>query len=221
MPNTWGLYLTDELAKNSQYAANGLKLYQEIQDLGATYIAMGCGFWYEWSLGLGEPWYGFDIKARTVTFYDDGKTVINTSTWDQCARAIVALLSLPLRGASPALSDWDNHAVLVSSFRVSQRDMLDSLHRVLGTADADWEISYEQTDLREKRGLKMAAAGDFTGIATSLYARAFMPSSQSDFESRHGTDNEKLGLPKEDLDEATKRTVDMVNAGFSPMTQFS
>ena len=88
-----------------------------------------------------------------MTFYDDGKTQIDVSTWDQCGRAIAGLLSLPESGTSPCVADWKNKPLYINSFKVSQRDMLDSLHRVLGNTDKDWTIDYEPTDQRYKRGL--------------------------------------------------------------------
>jgi len=93
-------------------------------------------------LTLGEPWFGFDIKNKKVTFFDAGKTRVNVSTWRQCGRALAAL---PESGASPALSQWKNKPFYFASFMVSQRDMLDSIHRVTGPTDKDWEIAYEPT----------------------------------------------------------------------------
>jgi hypothetical protein len=60
---------------------------------------------------------------------------------------------------------WKNQSFYISSFRVSQRSMLDSVHRVLGTKDADWEIEYQGTKQRYEDGLKDMQNGDFTGFA--------------------------------------------------------
>lgn len=188
---------------------------QDFENSGTSSITLVCGFWYEWSLGLPEPWFGFDIKKRTVTFFDDGKTKINITTWLQCGRAVTQLLSLPISGSSPSVADWSGKPVYVASFMASQRDMLDSLHRVLGTTDQDWSISYEPTDARYNRGMAELQKGIRTGFATALYARTFFPNGDGDYETKYGLDNNKLGLPVEDLDEATQRTVDMVESGFA------
>jgi len=92
--------------------------------------------------------------------------------------------------------------------------MLNSLHRILGTSDSDWKISYENTRERYERGMAALKAGDRMGFATALYARAFFPDGSGDFESSRGLSNGVLGLPDEDLDEATRRTVQMVEGGF-------
>jgi NmrA-like family len=218
MPNVYGGdFLNESLAKEDLFGEGSLKKCEEIEQEGLPWIAMACGFWYEWSLALGEPWFGFDIKKRTVTFFDDGTTVINSSTWGQCGRALAALLSLPESGASPSLADWKNKILYFSSFRVSQRDMLDSLHRVLGTTDKDWEITKQPSDERYKSGLETMQKGDITGFARAMYSRVFFPSGDGDFETkRGGLDNDKLGLSNENLDVSTKRAVDMVESGWNP-----
>ena len=217
MPNVYGFDVFNEsIRADLTSGARGYGYCSEIQELGGTYIAMICGFWYEWSLALGEQWFGFDIKNRAVTFFDDGKTLMNISTWEQCGRALAALLSLPESGTSPALSDWKNKPFYFDSFRISQRDMLDSLNRVLGTADKDWALKYEPTAKRYKDGLDEMQKGMITGFAKSMYSRVFFPNGGGDFESHTPLSNDVLGLPKESLDEATKRAIDMVESGWNP-----
>ena len=57
--------------------------------------------------------------------------------------------------------------------------------------------------------------GNRMGFPTASYARIFYPNGDGDFESKWGTSNKLLGLPKEDLDEVTKRVVKMVESGWS------
>ena len=180
------------------------------------WVALVCGFWYEFSVGMGEQWLGFDIEKRTVVLYDDGTRKINTSTWEQCGRAVANLLSLPIarkEDESLAVEDWAKQGLYVSSFLVSQRDILESLHRVLGTKDGDWTITYEKVEERYRSGVDMMEGGNMLGFAQALYSRLFFPSGEGNYE-QDGLDNSKLGLPKEDLDEATRRAVDMVKGGF-------
>lgn len=112
------------------------------------------------------------------------------------------------------MEDWKNKSIYMSSFRVSQRDMLDSVHRVLGTSDADWTISYEGSLERYQRGMAELQAGNQMGFARAMYSRIFFPQGDGDFETMRGLANEKLGLPREDLDEITKRAVDMAEDDF-------
>lgn len=116
----------------------------------------------------------------------------------------------------PCVTDWKNKPLYINSFKISQRDMLDSLNRVLETTDKDWTIDFEPTDVRFKRGLAELQNGNaMVGFPTASYARIFYPEGAGDFESRWGLSNKLLGLPEEHLDEATKRVVEMVENGWS------
>lgn len=218
MPNAFGNPVSlDTTKEHGVMAQVMIERVKEAQNGTSSSIAMPCGFWYEWSLALGEQWFGFTIKDRKVTFFDDGRRVITVSTWDQCGRALASLLSLPESGANPSLAQFKNKEVLINSFRVSQRDMLDSLNRILGTSDTDWSITYETTQKRIEDGAAEMADGKLTGFAKMLYGSGFLPTNeQSDFAANMKLSNEVLGLPKENLDEATQRAVDMVVGGWNP-----
>ena len=50
--------------------------------------------------------------------------------------------------------------------------------------------------------------GDRTGFVKQMYTRVFFPDDSGDYEKRRGLSNELLGLPKEDIDEATKAAIE-------------
>lgn len=174
---------------------------------------MACGFWYEFSLGGTADRYGFDFKDRSVTFYDEGTTRINTSTFAQCGRAIAAFLSLPLlpddeHDSRPTISNWNNDVFRISSFLISQKDMFESVKRVTQTNDADWQISYEGSADRYKSGVEAwEKKGDIGGYVRFMYAANFFPGAAGDYSTTKGLQNDDLGLPEEDLDEATKEAI--------------
>ncbi|PTB39303.1 hypothetical protein M441DRAFT_59359 [Trichoderma asperellum CBS 433.97] len=221
MPNSYGAdFANKKLMKESMTDSTAAGV-AAVEKAGLSWIFMSCSFWYEYSLSMGQPFYGFDIPNKKVTFYDEGKTRINTSTWRQCGRAAAQLLSLKElpddeNDQSPTVSQWRNKPLYVSSFLVSQRDMLDSINRNLGTKDSDWEIDYEASDARYKRALEMMQAGNFIGFGMAMYSRAFYPNGDCNFEEKYGLANDALGLPKEDFDEATKLAIEMAEAGFGP-----
>lgn len=182
---------------------------------------MVCGFWYEWSLAFGEPAFGIDIKNKKAVFFDDGRTDINSSTWQQCGRALAALLSFPELPENeddkrPTVSTWRNKPLYVTSFKVSQREMLNSVHRVIGTSDEDWDIEYQASSERYRAGLEDLSKGNRLGFARAMYTRIFYPNGDGLFESRRELANDVLGLEREDMDVATKRTVAMVESGWTP-----
>ncbi|TVY81128.1 hypothetical protein LSUE1_G003360 [Lachnellula suecica] len=222
MANIYGYDIHNKrLNEASSHGQTSLKYCAEIESLGvSSWVAMICGYWYEWSLALPPPWFGFDIKAKKVTFYDDGKTRVNVSTWIYCGKALAGLLSLKElpedeNDESLTVSRWKNKPLYISSFKVCQRDMLDSIHRLTGTTDKDWEIEYEPSDVRYKNGNEQVKNGDWLGFPKAMYARVFFPNGDGNFESTRGLENALLGLPKDDLDEATKRTLEMVESGWT------
>ncbi|KAL6918449.1 hypothetical protein FSST1_009944 [Fusarium sambucinum] len=161
------------------------------------------------------------VPEREVTFFDDGNRVITISTWEQCGLALVRLLSLPEADTSPSLADYKNANVLIGSFNVSQRNILDSLHRVLGTTDDDWTIKYESSEQRIKEGAEEMREGSQRGVIKWLCANTFLPSNiASDFTGKNVA-NGVLHLPEEDLDVATKRVVTKVESGWSPFEELN
>lgn len=206
LPNEWGFDKSDdELAKEAFVGVGAKEVCQHIEGLGtSSWLGVVTGFWYEFSLAGTAERYGFDFNKRSVTFFDDGTTPINTSTWPQCGRAVANLLALP----DSELSKLKNRHVYVSSFRVSQKDMFESVLRVTQTKPEDWSISYENSKERYQRGVELLKAGDRQGHAMAMYTRIFFPDKPGAFEDRKGLHNELLGLPKEDIDEFTKIAVD-------------
>ncbi|KAL8928220.1 MAG: hypothetical protein Q9208_001930 [Pyrenodesmia sp. 3 TL-2023] len=220
MPNVYGPDVFDQaLQRDVEVFAKAVRQCEEIERLGASYVACVCGFWYEWSLAIGEPWFGFDAEARRVTVFDEGEVKVGVSTWGQCGRAVARLLSLPIEMEEKegvCLERWRNKGFYFRSFRVSQRDMLESLKRVTGTGEGDWEVRRQGTVERRREGEEELARGEMTGFAKMMYSRVFFKSGEGDFEGRKGVSNGVLGLPEESLDEATKRAVQMVESGWSP-----
>lgn len=186
---------------------------EHIEKLGkSSWIGVICGSWYEFSLGGGPERYGFDLKKREVTFYDDGNTKVNTSTWPQCGRAVANLLALKVlpddeNDTSACLSHHKNQFIYISSFAINQRDMLDSVLRVTKTTPSDWQIKYEPCRERYKAGLAKHHQGDSLGLFELVYARMFYPDGSGNYERSMGLQNDILGLPEEDIDEYTTLAV--------------
>ena len=216
LPNEWGFNVRDEgLIKDVKAGPVSKAVYNaEVEKLGkSSWIGIVCNFWYEFSLGGGPERYGFDFKNRTLTYFDDGNTKINTSTWPQCGRAVAALLSLKVlpedeNDKNPYLAQFKNSYVRISSFTVSQKDMFESVQRVTGTTEKDWKIDGEPSDKRYKRGLELIGHGNMAGFVMQMYTRVFYPDGSGNYEASLGLHNDILGLPKEDLDEYTRKAVE-------------
>ncbi len=217
MPNAWGSDVrSDALALNDpdMFTAGVRAVCEEVNALGGTWISLACGFWYEFSLAFGETTFGVDVVKREATFFDDGKTYITTSTFPQCGRAVAGLLSLPVE----KIKEWANRPLYIDSFRVNQREILDSVHRALGTTDKDWKITHVASKERYDSGVAAMMAGDRKGFGRAMYTRVMYPSGDGDYSKK--LENEKVGLKEENLDEWTKWVVDKLESGWDPATDY-
>lgn len=212
LPNEWCPDTANEEVNRDVAVFRGKReVNNEIAKLGkSSYIAVTTGFWYEMCLANSLA-YGFDFETKSVSFFDDGKTLVSMSTFAQVGRAVAALLSLPIQpeGGDKArcLEHFRNQNVYVSSFTVSQTDILASVLRVTGTNLQDWTISNESSSKRYETGLKEVKGGVMTGFAKMMFSRVFYPDGPGNYEKIRGTSNELLGLPKESLDEATEASI--------------
>ncbi|KAI1381272.1 NAD(P)-binding protein [Hypoxylon crocopeplum] len=220
LPNEWGCDMADEaMAKDTllgEFDGPARKLCEELGK--SSWIGVVTGFWYEYSLGFGTETYGMDWKNRTWTFFDDGETKMNTTTWPQSGRAVAKLLALPIepeQEGGPSLSSYKNKFIYVSSFCLTQKEMFATVLRVTGTKESDWTIKYEESAKRFQEARKRLFGGDQTAFPQLLYSRLFFKDGCAHFEARRGgLANDILGLPKEDLDEATKIAVDRNEKGL-------
>ncbi|KAF2204076.1 NAD(P)-binding protein [Delitschia confertaspora ATCC 74209] len=216
LPNWFGHDAANkELCDDSMLSMARDAIRGQITSLGVSkYLQLVCNFWYEFSLGGGPDRYGFDFAKRKFIIFDDGNVPINTTTWPQCGRAIANALSLKElpedeKDQSPTLSRFANGSIYISSFRLTQRDMFESVKRVTGTTDADWTITHENSEQRWKDGQADLRKGNWNSFTKQLYSRMFFNNGDGDYESRRGLDNDALGLPQEDLDAATARGIKM------------
>ncbi|KAG5770244.1 hypothetical protein H9Q72_002818 [Fusarium xylarioides] len=206
VPNAYGVdfYCHPKLQDDIEalkYIHAGVK---EVEDVGSNWLAITPKFWYEYSLGVGPFTYGFDFPNKKVTFYDEGKTRVNTTTWPQTGRALAALVNMKKlpqdeNDKSTTLAHFANKPVYIKSFTINQRELLDSVNKVLGQTDKDWTFSHQPAAERFQEGLDELSKGVGTGFLKALYSRAFYPTGDGVFE----THNDLLGLPEESLDEAT------------------
>ena len=226
MPNLFSIDNSNEALANEVPLSAGVKsMLTDIEDAGCSWTSMICSLWYEYSLAMGPMWLGFDFPNKKLTLYDDGTTKVNLTTWEQCANAVAALLSLKelpedANDTSLTVDTWRNKPLVISSFLISQKDMFESWKRVSGDSDSDWTIDQESSKERYQKGIEaMKSAQDplsaRLGGGLASFVRIFFPNGGGDYESTLGLDNAKLGLPKEALDERTTVAKAMVEENYS------
>ncbi|KAG4263878.1 hypothetical protein FPRO04_09206 [Fusarium proliferatum] len=200
-------------------AAPPINLLKEIERVGvSSWILLVGGVWFDYSLPSGESFMGFDIDNRKVTLFDDGEAKINTSTLAQFGRAAAAIASLGEfldneADESLSVAQFRNKPVYLSSFYVSQKDILRSIQRVTGTTDADWEIKHESSTDRIENGKAMGRSGNIMGLVQAYYSFIFSLKGQK-LKTQDRLHNELLGLPEEDLDAVVKDCVERAENKF-------
>ncbi|KLO92208.1 oxidoreductase CipA-like [Fusarium fujikuroi] len=200
-------------------AAPPINLLKEIERVGvSSWILLVGGVWFDYSLPSGESFMGFDIDNRKATLFDDGEAKINTSTLAQFGRAAAAIASLkeiPDNEADESLSvaQFRNRPVYLSSFYVSQKDILKSIQRVTSTTDADWGVKYESSSGRIENGKALGRSGNIMGLVQAYYSFIFSPEGQK-LKTQDRLHNELLGLPEEDLDAVVKDCVERAENKF-------
>ncbi|KAI0116486.1 putative oxidoreductase CipA [Nemania sp. FL0031] len=221
LPNEWGVESSHgTLGTDTLMGPAAMAAKKKVEELGkSSWIAMTTGYWFIHSLASPEA-YGFDLKNKSVTFFDEGTVKINMITWELSGKAVANLLSLPIEPEAPgkpALSDYKNKRVFVSSWLLSQKDMFERVLQVSGTKESDWTIKYEPAVERYEEAKKRLFSGDRSAFQRLLYTRTFYNNGDGDYETRHGLDNDKLGLPKQTqelLDDQIRQSIEIAKVGY-------
>jgi hypothetical protein len=110
----------------------------------------------------------------------------------------VRLLSSPT-----ALKESANKYVYVESHTVSQNEILDGLQKLTGNA---WSVKAEKNSKEViPVELEKLNKGDYSGVAQLILSAAYDPAAYGDFRKvSGGLWNDKLALPKEDLETSLK-----------------
>ena len=211
LPNEWGSDTAHEGQSANPVHAPKAAYRKRIGELGVSWIAVVTGQWYDFSAAGG--FYDVDMVAKKATIYDGGDVRTVTSTLAQAGRAVAALLALPVSGAHPCVSDWTNKHLYVESFALTQKEMLAAAQTATGTTEKDWTVEHRPAQPAIDESYEKLKAGDFYAIRGIIYISNWVPGGGGDFKAAHGTANEALGLPKEDLVEVTKYAFELAQKG--------
>ncbi|KAK3669668.1 hypothetical protein LTR78_010420 [Recurvomyces mirabilis] len=159
---------------------------------------------------LGRKLFGIDQDEKTATIYPDAGS-FNTSTMEMIGLAIARMLALPISNSEDkrsSLEYYANNFLYVSSFCVTQRQLLASVQKATGTKEAEWKVDESKTvkgwveECRE--GLKKGDMKAGWGLTFAYYMGEGLG---GNYESKAREDRRVLGLPEEDLDEIVKGVV--------------
>lgn len=194
LPSEYGSNTRDErvLAQVSIFApkADTIK-YLKSKESQISWSTVINGAFFDWGLKVG--FLGFDLSSKTASLIDDGKPTWSATNLAQVGRAVVKILEKP--------DLTKNQYVYISSFQTSQRQILEALEKISGEK---WTVKNEGTgkELLEKGNAKLQK-GDFSGAHDLIKGSLFGEGDLGNFEFE-GLWNDKLGLPKENFEEAIK-----------------
>ncbi|KAI7312806.1 hypothetical protein KC315_g11880 [Hortaea werneckii] len=182
---------------------------RQIEELGGTWIGITTNPWADQSLRLGLC--GIDLFARKAVLYPDARR-FNMSTLDQVGLGIARVMSLPVQNAQDrraSLEYYANNFVYISSFHVTQRELLASARRATQTSAGDWVVDEEDT-VREWIGRcqGMMAKGEMKGAMGLTFAYYLGKGLGGDYQAKALEDMKVLGLHEGDLDAVVKAEVE-------------
>ncbi|KAH7006806.1 isoflavone reductase [Ilyonectria destructans] len=159
--------------------------YLRAKESQISWTSLVTGAFFDWALKDG--FFGFDLATKTVGLIDNGTGIFTASTLPYIGKAVIAALE--------HAEETKNQYVFISSFNVSQRDILDVFEEVQGEK---WTIEHLTSEEVIARGQKKLAEGDFVGIKDLTRGGAFGKQALGD--SRPwGLWDDKLELEKEDI----------------------
>lgn len=156
------------------------------------------GALFDW--GFKYPGFGgWNLSSRTAVIYDGGNIPFEATNLDQTGKAVAAILR------NPELSR--NQYVYVNSFTATQNEILKALENSTGEK---FQVTGASVEATWKGGLeKVARGGDEVrdGVIATIHAAYYGKGNVNNYSATRGLWNEKLGLPKEDLDETVSRII--------------
>ena len=159
---------------------------------------------------------GWDVPRRKALIFDGGNNEYEATNLDQIARTVAAVLST---------KNWEhtkNEFVYINPFTVTQNQVLAALEKVSGEK---FKIQHAEVAQLSERSLERIKSPDTSLVKGDVYDEAF-PSAHfgsivaaiyghggfNNYSKTRGLWNEKLGLPKEDLDGALAKVVEEFKA---------
>jgi len=175
-------------------AKTGAVDYLKSKENEITWSSLITGPFFDWGLKVG--FLGFDLSSKTVTLIDNGTTPFSSTNLSQIGKALIAILQHPAETA--------NKYIYVSSFNISQSDILAVFEKVSGEK---WTAKNVDSKELIQDATKRFQAGDFGAISDLIRGAAFGEQGLGDSRPA-GLWNERLGLQQEDLEETVKTVLE-------------
>lgn len=166
-----------------------------------TWTSVSCGSWLDWALNPAKSgnFLGIDIKNRKATIWDSGRSRFTVTTSTNTGRAVAKILT------NPQLTQ--NKQVFLSDFVTNSREIIESLEKQTGEK---WSIEEKQSGPELKAQREKFDAGEFAATFP-LLSLSFVADVDVgyDFPKEYEVWNEKLGLPKQEMDVVVKEAIEL------------
>jgi hypothetical protein len=165
--------------------------YLKSKEKEIRWTSIVTGTFFDWGLKVG--FLGFDGAFRTARIFDNGEAKFVTTNLHQVGVAAVKALE--------HAAATKNQRVYVGGFLTSQNEILAAAEKVTGVK---WTVEKTTTKEEIEVGRKKVQEGDWTGLKELIQSVNFGEEEQLGDFSSQGLWNEKLGVPKEDLEETIR-----------------
>lgn len=178
------------------------------ESAGLSWTAVIVGGFFDWALKI-PGFLGWNIPARTATIFDGGDVEFEMTNVAQIARGVAAALS------SAHIEDTKNKYIYINSFTITQNQILAALEEA--TADKFAVTHSTKAELFKNaqellKSGKTSGSGSPAGSLELITAAIYGNGGLNEYSKTKGLWNEKLGLPKEDLNETVARIVNSSKA---------
>lgn len=171
----------------------------------STYCMPGLHLTSAQSLQYGV--YDILIPERKATLYTDSAR-FSATTIPQVAAAVASFLCLP---KSKIDESFANNYLYVSSFVLTQPEIFNSVLRVTGSTEKDWQIERKAVKNCIDEGWELVNGGNPAGHFKILYGLSYSDGMGGEISDL--SHNQMLGLEQEDLDAVVKRAVEASRPG--------
>lgn len=197
IPSEYGSNTPDKRAREivPMFEAKfGTVNYLKSKESEISWTSLVTGPFFDWGLRVG--FLGFDGSSKTATIFDDGEAEFIATNLHQIGVATVK-----------ALEHADltkNQYVYIGGVQTTQNQVLAAAEKATGTK---WTVKKISAKDYIEEGRAKLQKGDFSGVVNLIIGLTYGKDEQLGDFSSVGLWNDKLGVPKEGLEETVKATL--------------
>jgi hypothetical protein len=159
-----------------------------------SWTAIITGPFFDWAMKVG--FNGFNLADKSVTIFDGGNTKFSATNLHTIGVALIKALEKP--------EESKNQYIYLGGFNTTQNEILGLAEKITG---AKWTVKHVASKEHLANGRTKVEKGDYTGILDLLQVATFGEEQIGLFDPAKLW-NEKLGLPKDDLEKSIRAALE-------------